>query len=212
MCSDHQTNPWTSSQYAGIVAGIKADIRCIPLHLGEPRNVTHRRQNSQRKAPPAGPPSSLTAGGYTSRSGRAARSSGGIATALAVRKTCLPSVCIRRCRSPTPARASRRRAASLEQGLHPAHLRRADIARNIRDNENTFEAVAREWLEKRPGKAAAWSLRYCAEAKRTLEKDAFPQLGGLPLKSIATHDLVRLLKRVADRGAESVAINMRGFR
>jgi integrase len=110
------------------------------------------------------------------------------------------------------ARASLDAARALvKQGLHPAHRRRAEIARNLLDNENTFEALAREWLEKRPGKAAAWSESYHAEAKRMLEKDVYPHLGRLPLKTIATHDLVRLLTGVADRGAENVAINIRGF-
>ena len=49
------------------------------------------------------------------------------------------------------ARAERDNARKLvKTGVHPAHSRNALKAANIVDGENTFEAVAREWVSVGP--------------------------------------------------------------
>ena len=48
------------------------------------------------------------------------------------------------------ARQERDRCQGLvKQGIHPAHNRQAQRAAQFADHANTFEAVAREWIEKK---------------------------------------------------------------
>src|SRR5258706_8250031 len=58
------------------------------------------------------------------------------------------------------ARAERDRARKLvKQGIHPSHNRHALKAAQITSNANSFEAVAREWVEKNKGNWSAYYLK-----------------------------------------------------
>ena len=49
------------------------------------------------------------------------------------------------------ARDAREKAKPLiRQGIHPSHNRQAERLANSAANANTFEAVAREWIKKKP--------------------------------------------------------------
>ncbi|EIV8388529.1 integrase, partial [Escherichia coli] len=63
---------------------------------------------------------------------------------------------------------------------------------------NTFEAIAREWYEKRLDR---WSLSYAEEMIETFEKDVFPYIGGRPIAEIKPMELLAVLSRLNDRGA-----------
>lgn len=101
------------------------------------------------------------------------------------------------------------RAAARElvkQGTHPAHQRRTERLTRHAENANTFEAVAREWMEKR---GATWSASYAHQVNSFLADNVFPHIGTLPIRSVTAAQLLTILRRVEDRGAKSVALLLR---
>ena len=105
------------------------------------------------------------------------------------------------------ARSAREEARELvKQGIHPAHHRKAQDLITVRDNANTFEAVAREWIgQKKPG----WTAYYLRQVERFMESDVFPHIGALPVRSVTAAHLLEIIKRVEGRGAETVALLVR---
>ena len=80
------------------------------------------------------------------------------------------------------AREQHRKARSLvEQGIHPAHHRQAERLATYAANENTFEAVAREWISK---KGINWSPYYKSQIENFLTADMFPYVGKLPIRNV----------------------------
>ncbi len=105
------------------------------------------------------------------------------------------------------ARKAREEARELvKQGQHPSHVRKATTARQIGENANTFKAVAEEWIAR---KKSGWSDYYLKQVERGMEVDVYPFIGRRPLRSITANDILQVLNRIVDRGAETVAINVR---
>jgi integrase len=105
--------------------------------------------------------------------------------------------------------ARRERDAARElvkQGNHPAHVRQLDRAKQIAENTNTFEAVSREWIEK---KRATSTPYYLKQIESGMRNDVWPYIGRRPLRSLTAHDFLQILQRVSGRGAATVAINLR---
>jgi integrase len=94
----------------------------------------------------------------------------------------------------------------VKQGIHPAHYRQAQRVAQVAENANTFEAIAREWIEQRKPKWAAYYLR---QVENMLAADAYPYIGALPMRSITAAHLLEIIKRAEKRGAETVAILLR---
>ncbi len=94
----------------------------------------------------------------------------------------------------------------VKQGIHPSHHRQAALLATHADNANTFEAVAREWIGK---KKAHWTPYYARQVSRFLEVDMFPSIGKLPLRSVTAAHILAIIKRVEERGAETVALLLR---
>jgi len=67
---------------------------------------------------------------------------------------------------------------------------------------NTFEAVAREWIENR---ANDWTPGHKALTLRTLEQDAFPSLGRRPIAEITPAELLDTVRAIEKRGALEIA-------
>lgn len=67
---------------------------------------------------------------------------------------------------------------------------------------NTFEAVAREWVENR---ANDWTEGHKALTLRTLEQDAFPSLGRRPIAEIMPAELLDTVRAIEKRGALEIA-------
>ena len=105
------------------------------------------------------------------------------------------------------ARTERDRCRGMvKQGVHPAHARQALRAAQVAENLNTFEAVAREWIEQRKPK---WSPYYLRQVERFLKADAYPHIGSLPVRSITAAHLLQIVRRAEKRGAATVAILLR---
>ncbi|HHS9739330.1 TPA: tyrosine-type recombinase/integrase [Raoultella ornithinolytica] len=99
----------------------------------------------------------------------------------------------------TEARQKRDEAKKLvAAGINPSDVRKRD--KQYRQNEisNTFEAIAREWYEKRIDR---WSASYSEEMLKTFEADVFPYIGGRPIADIKPMELMGVLSRLDERGA-----------
>jgi integrase len=105
------------------------------------------------------------------------------------------------------ARAARAEARKLvEKGVHPAHERQAARLAIQSANANTFEAVAREWMEK---KKKTWTPYYTRQVQRILERDVFPYVRVLPIRNVTAAHLLAIVRRVESRGAETFAVMLR---
>ncbi len=87
----------------------------------------------------------------------------------------------------------------IEAGIDPSTHRKIEKAKRGAD---TFEGVAREWLEKFSG---AWAVSHAETVRRRLERDIFPWLGGRPACGIAPAELLTVLRRIESRGALETA-------
>ena len=100
------------------------------------------------------------------------------------------------------ARRKRDEARGLvKQGIHPAHNRHRLRAVRAAENANTFEAVAREWIEKRKPNIAN---RYLRQIQGVLEADVFPCIGTLPIRNVTAAHLLEIMRRLEGRGAPTV--------
>lgn len=98
---------------------------------------------------------------------------------------------------------AREEARSLvKQGIHPAHKRKALKADQIASNANTFEAIARAWIEK---KKVNWSGYYLNQVESFLKADVFPRIGGIPIRDVTASQVRDILDKVHKR-APTVAI------
>lgn len=105
------------------------------------------------------------------------------------------------------ARDEHRKARILvEQGIHPIHNRQAERLATATANANTFEIVAREWISK---KAIGWSPYYLRQVEGFMGTDVFPYIGTLPIRSVTAAHLLEIIRRIEDRGAETVALLVR---
>lgn len=104
------------------------------------------------------------------------------------------------------ARQQRDKARGLvKQGIHPAHNRQALRVAQIAEGGNTFETVAREWIEKNK---ARWSPYYLRQVERFLKADVFPYIGTLPVRSVTSAHLLEIVRRIEKR-APTVALLVR---
>lgn len=94
--------------------------------------------------------------------------------------------------------AKRLLAAGTDPSRHKKDKKRAALL----EASNTFEVVAREWLEKQSG---AWTDRYLTLVTTRLESDVFPEIGKQAIVNIEAPDLLDLLRKVESRGALDIA-------
>ena len=85
----------------------------------------------------------------------------------------------------------------LENDNDPAVVKQEEKILKQVNSANTFEAVAREWLEKRKGEI---DDKTHLSIERRLERNLFPKIGKLPIKSVTPPILLNALKEVEARG------------
>lgn len=105
------------------------------------------------------------------------------------------------------ARRERERVRELVKlGLNPTHEKNTDKLRQSHERSNTFEAVAREWLERKKEKWTPYSYKQAVSA---LEQNAFPKIGKLPIRKVTAAHLLQILQDMEKRGAETYALQLR---
>lgn len=83
------------------------------------------------------------------------------------------------------------------KGIDPVKARYVQRAERIAAGEDTFKAVALEWLSDR----RKWSKVHREKSERALERDVFPFIGHLPVAQITPAMVTRIVEKIARRGA-----------
>jgi integrase len=105
------------------------------------------------------------------------------------------------------ARAHREEArTSLAKGIDPSAVKKAAKRAAKLASENTFEAVAREWIVNQRNRLAQ---KYCALLLARLEADVFPEIGSRLIADIDGPELLEMLRKVEKRGAIETARRLR---
>jgi integrase len=101
--------------------------------------------------------------------------------------------------------ASNRRDSAREllaKEVDPSDNRKAQKAAKADREANSFEVIAREWFASR---ASTWAASHASKIIQRLEKDVFPWIGGRAIADIAAPELLRVLRRIEERGALDTA-------
>lgn len=92
-------------------------------------------------------------------------------------------------------RSDARKALAI--GNDPGEAKKEAKRLTILNAENSFEAIAREWHEKR---CHMWTPKYSGKIIRCLEADVFPKLGSRPIADIKAPELLSCIKEMEKRG------------
>ena len=105
------------------------------------------------------------------------------------------------------ARAQRDEAKrKLLHGKDPGLAKRAEAAGRLMEVRTTFEQVAREWHELNEPR---WAKVHAQDVIESLERDAFPTLGRLPITCIDAPTVLQVLRKIEDRPAIETAKRVR---
>lgn len=109
----------------------------------------------------------------------------------------------------TQARAKRAEIKALvAQGVDPSlQRRRQKLSRNL-EVANTFESVAREWIDRF---SPDWAQSHTRSIMVRLENDVFPWIGRHPVADLGAPELLAVLRRVEKRGALETASRIRQY-
>ncbi|MBL0647338.1 MULTISPECIES: tyrosine-type recombinase/integrase [Aeromonas] len=101
------------------------------------------------------------------------------------------------------ARAKRDEARRLiAEGVDPGLVKKQSKIANKLASENNFEALAREWHH---SQLALWSPGHATRVIESLEVDAFPDLGIVPVTELTAPMILEALRKVEKRGATETA-------
>lgn len=107
------------------------------------------------------------------------------------------------------ARERREEARKLiANGIDPVQSKKEENEQAVRNAENTFKAVAQEWLDV---KKDEWSEGYLEKNKRILEMHLYPALGNRPIKDITPPVLLDALRQIEKRKAFDIMKKARGI-
>lgn len=96
----------------------------------------------------------------------------------------------------------------LANGVDPGENRKAVKATKNEQAANSFEVVGREWFSK---KSPGWAASNASKIIQRLENDAFPWLGNRPVAEINPPELLKVLRRIEERGAVETAHRVRNY-
>lgn len=90
----------------------------------------------------------------------------------------------------------------LDAGIDPSENRIEQNKLIRRQQNNTFQIVAKEWYGK---KKDNWSVQHAKNVWYRLERNVFPYIGKSPITKITTPDILNLLRIMENRNALEVA-------
>lgn len=96
----------------------------------------------------------------------------------------------------------------LRAGVDPVEHKRDAQAEAQRRASNTFETLARRWIEKN---AAAWSESHGERVRAFLGAELFPKIGARPIDAITAAELLAALEPIEERGALETARKTRQY-
>jgi hypothetical protein len=83
-------------------------------------------------------------------------------------------------------------------GIDPGAKRKAEAAALVENTENTFKAVAEEWVKLNSNK---WSSANTYKITRLFERDIYPWIGERAVSGIGAQELLRVCRRIEGRNA-----------
>ncbi|MFH1157950.1 MAG: tyrosine-type recombinase/integrase [Pseudomonadota bacterium] len=105
------------------------------------------------------------------------------------------------------ARKLRDEARELAKaGKHPTREKKARKLRSAYAGENTFEKIARRWMEL---KQKGLQGKYHKQCMARMEQYVFPMIGALPITEITIPDVVRVVEKIGNRGTIETAKKMK---
>lgn len=105
------------------------------------------------------------------------------------------------------ARRERERMRELvKQGINPTHEKQTEKLRQASSRANTFESIAREWMERKSKILKPYTM---SQRTSAFEKNTFPKIGRLPIRSVTSAHLLDILQTMEKRGAISYALQLR---
>lgn len=90
----------------------------------------------------------------------------------------------------------------IANDFDPSDIQRAKKVAKHQSQENSFKAIALEWVAKETSK---WSESYTHKITRLLTKDIFPTIGNRPISDISSPDLLACLRKIESRGVIETA-------
>lgn len=91
-------------------------------------------------------------------------------------------------------------------GKHPTREKKAQKLRNAHEGENTFERIARSWMEL---KQKGLNEKYRKQCLARMEQHVFPVIGALPVTEITIPDVVAVVEKIANTGTIETAKRMK---
>jgi len=85
-----------------------------------------------------------------------------------------------------------------EQGINPVEAKRKKKEQEKKADRSKFKEVCEDWLQKQEGVIAESTL---SRHRKALEKDFYPVLGSKIISEIEKGELVRIAKKIQDRGS-----------
>lgn len=105
------------------------------------------------------------------------------------------------------ARRARDRAKELlRDGTDPSTAKRLKRFEVVKQADETFERIAREWHAMNVPK---WDDVHAGDVLRSLERDVFPYIGSVPIRQLTSLDVLDVLRRIENRGARETARRIR---
>jgi integrase len=92
----------------------------------------------------------------------------------------------------------------VKEGINPAQQRQLDRVRQANEATNTFDVIAKEWLQTKDWEDITKNRRL-----DMLERVVFPSIGKLPIREITSAQVLSILQTTFKRGAPSVAAEAR---
>lgn len=92
----------------------------------------------------------------------------------------------------------------VKQGVNPAQQRQLEKIRHANEAHNTFEIVAKEWLQTKD-----WEEITKHKRLGMLQRVVFPSIGRMPIRDVKPTHILEILQNTAKRGAPSVAAEAR---
>lgn len=101
------------------------------------------------------------------------------------------------------ARERRAQARKLiAAGQDPSEVKKEAKRQLAIQTANSFESVAREWLENRKEK---WTPKHAKQVLMRLENDVFPKIGHRPIAEVTASELLTVGRAIEARGASELA-------
>ncbi len=101
----------------------------------------------------------------------------------------------------------------LAEGIDPSEHKRAMKLSNELERSNTLEVIAREWIifkGKQKSEKGGYVERYTNDLENRLSKNVFPYIGKRPISALTAPEILKVLKKIEDRGACETAHRVLG--